>query len=204
MKNVNFGIMYYINLLNGIKKKVTLTKEEESILVSQLKQRTYLKGQYVVQEGDVYRYQTFVISGKVRTFYLDDSGNEHVVAFGIENWWVGDICSFTTQTPAEFNTQCLEKTTVVQISYEAMEQLYKDIPKLERYFRIVIQKAYGNVTKRIVRNHSMSAKERYLLFTKSYPEIAQRVPQYMIASYLGITKEFLSRMRKQMTDEAKS
>jgi len=204
LKNVNFGIMYYINLLNGIKKKVTLTKEEESILVSQLKQRTYLKGQYVVQEGDVYRYQTFVISGKVRTFYLDDSGNEHVVAFGIENWWVGDICSFTTQTPAEFNTQCLEKTTVVQISYEAMEQLYKDIPKLERYFRIVIQKAYGNVTKRIVRNHSMSAKERYLLFTKSYPEIAQRVPQYMIASYLGITKEFLSRMRKQMTDEAKS
>ena len=190
--------------LAQINKKVTLTKEEESILVSQLKPRTYLKGQYLAQEGDVYRYQNFVISGKVRTFYLDDNGNEHVVAFGIENWWVGDICSFTTQTPAEFNTQCLEKTTVVQISYEAMEQLYKDIPKLERYFRIVIQKAYGYVTKRIVRNHSMSAKERYLLFTKSYPEIAQRVPQYMIASYLGITKEFLSRMRKQMTDEAKS
>ncbi len=193
--------MHYISLLNNINQKVNLTKDEESILISRLKQRTYLKGHFIAQEGDVYRYQTFVISGIVRTFYLDENGHEHVVSFGIENWWVGDICSFTTQTPAEYNTQCLEKTTVLQISYEAMEQLYKDIPKLERYFRIVIQKAYGNVTKRIVRNHSMSAKERYHLFTSSYPEFTQRVPQYMIASYLGITKEFLSRMRKKMVDK---
>ena len=191
-------------LIHNIKDKVILNENETAILASKLKQRTYLKGQYIVQEGDTYKYQTFIISGKVKTFYVDKDGNEHIVAFGVENWWVGDICSFTTQTPAEFNTQCLEKTTVVQISYDDMEELYRTIPKLERYFRIIIQKAYGNVTKRIVRNHSMSAKERYLLFTESYPEIAQGVPQYMIASYLGITKEFLSRMRKQMADEAKS
>ena len=191
-------------LIHNIKDKVILNENETAILASKLKQRTYLKGQYIVQEGDTYKYQTFIISGKVKTFYLDKDGNEHIVAFGVENWWVGDICSFTTQTPAEFNTQCLEKTTVVQISYNDMEELYRTIPKLERYFRIIIQKAYGNVTKRIVRNHSMSAKERYLLFTESYPEIAQGVPQYMIASYLGVTKEFLSRMRKQMADEAKS
>ena len=128
----------------------------------------------------------------------------NIVAFGIEDWWVGDICSFTTQSSAEFNTQCLDKTTVIQISYNDLEQLFKDIPKLERYFRIIIQKAYGNMSKRIVRNHSMSAKERYLFFIKSYPNIAQRVPQYMIASYLGITKEFLSSIRKQIINEPKS
>lgn len=196
--------MKFENFLKHIKQKIKLTDNEEAILVAKLKHRTYLKGQYIVQEGDIDKYQTFIVSGKVRTFYLDDKGFEHIIAFGIENWWIGDICSFTTQTPAEFNTQCLEKTTVIQIPYSHMEQLYIDIPKLERFFRLIIQKAYGNMSMRIVRNHSMSAKERYLLFIKSYPNIAQRVPQYMIASYLGITKEFLSSIRKQITNEAKS
>ena len=196
--------MKFEDVLEHIREKVNLTESEESILVAKLKKRTYLKGQYIVQGGDVCKFQTFIQLGKVRTFYLDDNGNEHIIAFGIEGWWVGDICSFTTQTPAEFNTQCLENTTVLQLSYEDMEQLYIDIPKLDRYFRIIIQKAYGNMSKRIVRNHSMSAKERYLLFIESYPEIAHRVPQYMIASYLGITKEFLSNIRKQIASKSKS
>ena len=132
-------------LLLHINEKVSLTEPEESIIASKLKQKIYLKNQYVVQEGDIYKYQTFVLSGKVRTFYLDKDGNEHIVAFGIENWWIGDICSFATQAPAEFNTQCLEKTTVVQISLSDMEELYRTIPKLERYFRLTIQSAYGNM-----------------------------------------------------------
>ena len=113
----------YENLLAQLNQKISLSDKEEAILVARLKHRTYLKNQYIVQEGDTYKYQTFIISGKVRTFYLDDNGNEHIITFGIENWWVGDICSFTTQTPAEFNTQCLEPTEVLQISYEDMEQL---------------------------------------------------------------------------------
>ena len=185
-------------LLQHIAKKVTLTKDEETILISRLKERTFLKGQYIVQHEDVFRYQTFITEGKVRTFYLDENGNEHIISFGIEDWWVGDICSFVTQTPAEFSTQCLERTKVIQISFDDMQQLYKDIPALERYFRITIQSAYGNMSKRIIRNHSMSAKDRYVLFLKSYPNFAQRVPQYMIASYLGITKEFLSTIRNQL------
>ena len=192
--------MAFNTFLAHINQKVTLTEDEKTLLVSKLKLRTYLKNQYIVQEGDVCRYQTHILSGKVRTFYLDDDGNEHIIAFGIENWWVGDICSFTTQTPAEFNSQCLEKTTVVQISYTDMEQLYLDIPKLDRYFRLIIQTAYGNMSKRIIRNHAMTAKERYLQFLDAYPDIAQRVPQYMIASYLGITKEFLSTIRKQIAN----
>ncbi len=192
------GLIAHINDL------VALSEEERDAVASKVKERKYLKGQYIVQEGDVCRWQTFVLSGKVRTFYLDENGNEHIVAFGFEDWWVGDICSFTTQTPAEFNTQCLEDTRVLQISYHDMEDLYREVPKLERYFRLIIQKAYGNMSKRIVRNHSMSAKDRYLLFLEHYPEVSQRVPQYMIASYLGITKEFLSAIRKKLNEEAKS
>jgi len=192
--------MEFKSILAHINNKVSLTESEESTIISKLQKRTYLKGQYIVQGGDISRFQTFILSGKVRTFYLDDNGNEHIVAFGIEEWWVGDICSFTTQTPAEFNTECLENTTVAQLSFEDMEQLYNDVPKLDRYFRVIVQKAYANMTKRIIRNHSMSAKERYLLFINSYPEIARRVPQYMIASYLGITKEFLSTIRKQIAN----
>lgn len=188
-------------LLNCIHTKVVLTEAEQALLASKLYLKTYLKGQYIVQEGNICRYQTFILSGKTRTFYLDKEGNEHIVNFGIENWWAGDLCSFTTQTPSEFHIQCLEKTTVVHINYEDMEQLYARIPKLERYFRLIVQKAYGNMSKRIVRNHAMPARERYLLFIDTYPNIAQRVPLYMIASYLGISKEFLSRIRKQIAKE---
>ncbi|MFK7796580.1 MAG: Crp/Fnr family transcriptional regulator [Aureispira sp.] len=196
--------MKYQPFLDSICNKITLTEEEKAILINHLLLKTYLKGQYIVQEGNVCKYQTFIISGKTRTFYLDEEGNEHIVNFGIENWWVGDVCSFTTQTPAEFNAQCLDKTTVVHMTYNDMEYLYQAIPKLERYFRLIMQKAYASMSKRIVRNHAMPARERYLLFIATYPNIAQRVPQYMIASYLGITKEFLSRMRKQIAEEQRS
>ncbi len=180
---------------------ISLTKEEEAIIISKSKKRTYKKGQYIVQGGDVCKYQTFILSGTIRTFYLDGNGNEHIISFGIEHWWAGDICSFTTQVPADFDIQCLEKTEVIQINYQDLQELYQAVPKLERFFRILIQKAYANTQKRIVRNYSLSAKERYLLFAEEYPNIIQRVPQYMIASYLGITKEFLSTIRKQLAQE---
>ncbi len=191
-------------IIEHIRQRVKLTEVEAAAVQARLKERSYLKGQYVVQSGDICRNQTFVLEGKLRTFYLDDEGNEHIVAFGFENWWVGDICSFSTQTVAEFNTECIDFTRVVQLSYEDMEELYEEVPILERYFRLIIQRAYGNMSKRIIHNHSMSAKQRYLLFLDSYPEVARKVPQYMIASYLGITKEFLSSLRKQIASESKS
>ena len=184
-----------------LKNYISLTPAEESILAEKLKHRKYLKGQYIVQEGDICRYQTFVAKGKTRTFYLDEQGKEHIVMFGIENWWTGDLGSFITQKPADFNVQCLSNTEVIQISYQNTEQLYKDIPKIERFFRILIQNAYVNTQKRIVRNYSLSARERYILFCEEHPEIVQRVPQYMIASYLGITREFLSHIRKQIANQ---
>ncbi|WP_299895454.1 Crp/Fnr family transcriptional regulator [uncultured Aquimarina sp.] len=195
---------YFESILAHIKRKISLTDSEEELFVSKLKRRRYLKGHYIVQEGDIYKYQTFIISGKVKTFYMGDDGNEHIAMFGMADWWVGDLCSFSTRTPAIFNTQCLDETVVVQINYEDMMELYREIPQMERYFRLIVQAAYGNTTKRIVQNHSMPAKERYLLFSETHPEIIQQIPQYMIASYLGITKEFLSTIKKQLAEELKS
>lgn len=185
-------------LLKYITKFIDLSSKEISTLSNHIKTRTYLKGQYIVQQGDICKYESFVISGCAKTFFIDRDGNEHIVMFAIENWWTADLGSFITQEAADYNVQCLEKTTVAQFSYESLEHLYKEIPPLERFFRIIIQKAFVASQKRIVRNLSLSAKERYLIFRTQYPDIEQRVPQYLIASYLGITKQFLSKIRAEL------
>lgn len=187
--------------LDYIAQYVTLSPEEEAILLSKVRLRKYLKGQYVVQHGDICKYESFVLSGCLKTFYVDQDGQEHIVMFAVENWWTADLGSFITQTPADFNVQCLENSSLAQMAYEDLQQLYHQIPKLERFFRIIIQKAFVASQKRVVHNFSLPARERYLIFRAQYPQIEQRVPQYMIASYLGITKEFLSKIRSQWINE---
>ncbi|MDH5412969.1 MAG: Crp/Fnr family transcriptional regulator [Flavobacteriaceae bacterium] len=185
-------------LLDNLSKYINLSVEEENNLRSKVKYRKYLKNQYLVQAGDVCRFTSYVISGCTKTFFIDDEGQEHIVMFSAEDWWSSDIASFITQTPADFNIQSIENTEVIQFSYENMEQLYMEIPKLERYFRKIIERAFVASQKRIIRNFSMTAKDRYLIFKESYPNMEQRIPQYMIASYLGITKEFLSKIKSQL------
>jgi CRP-like cAMP-binding protein len=131
-------------------------------------------------------------------FHVNEEGQEHILMFSIEDWWTSDMGSFITQTPADFSVMCLEPTELVMFSHDIIEELYKEIPKLERFFRQIIEKAFVASQKRIVRNFSLSAKERYLYFKNQYPKIEQRIPQYMVASYLGITKEFLSKIKKQL------
>ena len=184
--------------LDYIKQYVVLTAEEEAILLSKIKIRKFLKGQFVVQNGDICKYENFVLSGCLKTFYIDNNGEEHIVMFAIENWWTSDLGSFITQTPADLNVQCLENSELVQVRYDELQQLYIEIPKLERFFRIIIQKAFVAAQKRIINNFSLPAMERYIQFRQQYPNIEQRVPQYLIASYLGITKEFLSKIRSQL------
>jgi len=189
--------------LDYIKQYIELTPEEESLLLSRVRIKKYLKNQFVVQNGDVCRYENFVLSGCLKTFYIDNEGQEHIVMFAIENWWTADLGSFVTQSPADLNVQCLENSELVQVHYNDLQQLYIDIPKLERFFRIIIQKAFVSAQKRIINNFSLPAMDRYLQFREQYPQIEQRVPQYMIASYLGITKEFLSKIRSQLIMQKK-
>jgi len=186
--------------LDHISRYIQLTTGEQSVFLSKVKFRKYLKGQFVVQNGDICRQESFVLSGCLKTFYIDNDGHEHIVMFAIEDWWTADLGSFISQTPADLNVQCLEDSELIQISYNDLQQLYIEIPKLERFFRIIIQNAFVAAQKRIINNLSLPAMERYIRFRDQYPKIEQRVPQYMIASYLGITKEFLSKIRAQLTN----
>ncbi len=187
--------------INYINKHVQLTKDEEAILLSKVSYRKYLKGQYVVQQGDVCKYSAFVISGCTRTFFVNDDGQEHIVMFSIENWWASEIGSFITQTPSDYNVQCIENTEVIQLSFNDQQELFKEIPKLERFFRLILEKAFVASQKRIITSFSLTAKEQYLNFKTQYPKLEQRIPQYMVASYLGISKEFLSRIKNQLISE---
>jgi CRP-like cAMP-binding protein len=190
--------MNYKPFLDYIKNYITLTVEEETILLSKIVKRNYLKDQYISQQGDVCKSVNFIISGCTKTFYMDVEGQEHIVMFSIEDWWTSDLGSFITQAPADFNVQCIENTELIQFTYENLEELYKEIPKLERLFRKIVERAFVASQKRVIRNFSLTAKERYQIFRETYPKIEQRVPQYMIASYLGITKEFLSKIKSQL------
>ncbi|WP_194767709.1 Crp/Fnr family transcriptional regulator [Tamlana sp. I1] len=185
-------------LLDYIRNFVELTEKEEAFLTSKVSYRKYLKGQFVIQQGDVCKYECFVISGCTKTYFVDEEGQEHIIMFSVENWWTSDIGSFITQTPADLNVQCLENTELIMFSHDDIEDLYAEIPKLERLFRLIVERALVASQKRIIRNFSLSAKDRYLFFRNQYPLIEQRIPQYMIASYLGITKEFLSKIKSQL------
>ncbi|GGG51909.1 Crp/Fnr family transcriptional regulator [Bizionia arctica] len=186
-------------LLDYINKYVNLTIEEETLLLSKIVNRNYLKNQYIVQQGEICKSANFIISGCTKTFHMDLEGQEHIVMFSIEDWWTSDLGSFITQTPADFNVQCIENTQLIQFTFDNLEALYKEIPKLERLFRKIVERAFVASQKRIIRNFSLTAKERYQIFKNTYPKIEQRVPQYMIASYLGVTKEFLSKIKSQIT-----
>jgi CRP-like cAMP-binding protein len=188
-------------LLNYINKYISLTEKETLFLISKVTFRKYLKGQYIVQQGDICKKQCFIISGCTKTFYMDAGGQEHIVLFAIEDWWTSDMGSFITQAPADFNVQCIENTELIQITYEDNEEILGKIPKLERFFRKIVESAYAASQKRIIRSFSLTAKEQYLFFKEQYPTIEQRVPQYMIASYLGITKEFFSKIKSQLAIE---
>ncbi len=185
-------------LLDYIDGHISLTPDEKSGLLGKIKLRNYLKGQFIVQQGDTCQFLSFVLSGCLKTSHIDNNGQEHIIRFAIEGWWIADLGSFISQTPADCNVQCLENTRVVQFSDSNLEQLYLEIPHLERLFRILFQRAFAASEKRVIRNFSLPAKERYLIFREQYPDIEQRVPQYLVASYLGITKEFLSKIRNQL------
>jgi CRP-like cAMP-binding protein len=185
-------------LFEYISKFISLTTAEQSLLATKVSTRKFLKNQFVVQNGDICKYESFVLSGSLKTFYIDNDGQEHIVMFAVENWWTADLGSFISQSPADYNVQCLENSVLAQIRFEDLQQLYVEIPGLERFFRIIIEKAFVSSQKRVINNFSLPAKERYLKFREQYPQIEQRVPQYMIASYLGITKEFLSKIRNQL------
>lgn len=184
-------------LISNLSKYVSLTSDEAMIIESLFVHRKFRKRQFILQEGDVSRFENFIVKGVTRTYEVDDKGQEHIIQFGLEDWWVGDMYSFLSETPSKYNIDCIEDTEVLQINKPALESLYAKVPKMERHFRILIQNAFIATTRRLSSSLSESAEHRYRDFLERYSHIEQRVANHHIASYLGITPQSLSRIRSQ-------
>jgi CRP/FNR family transcriptional regulator len=182
-------------LLLHIAKFVTLTPVETEILVSVLETRTVKKKENLLEAGQICHHQYFIVKGCCRNFLINEKGNEQTVQFGIENWWLADFLSFHNNAPSDFYIQAVENSDVVSIKKHDMEILLEKVPKLERYFRLVLQKAFGASQRRIKYLFTQSAEERYHHFNALFPEFVRRIPQYMLASYLDFSPEFLSKIR---------
>jgi CRP-like cAMP-binding protein len=185
-------------ILEYIAQYISLTAQEQEYFLSLLKHRKVLKRQFLLQAGDICRFENFVIKGCLRSYYIDDEGLEHVVQFSVENWWTSDLSSFLTGKEANLSIEALEETEVLQIEKPLLEELYIKVPAFNRLFRVLLQNAFVAHQDRMIQRMSMDAAQRYLLFIKKYPNLEQRIPQHQIASYLDITPESLSRIRKQL------
>jgi CRP-like cAMP-binding protein len=178
---------------------VALTKDEEDLIMSHLTPKKLRKKQYLLQEGDVCKMIAFIEKGVLRSFCIDDKGVERIVQFALEGWIISDLYSFLTGDPATYNIDALEHSELVLISKQAHNHLLNALPKYERYIRLQITDAYIALQKRITSVISLQLEERYAYFSSLYPDILQRVPQHMIASYMGLTPETLSRVRRRIS-----
>jgi CRP-like cAMP-binding protein len=181
-----------------LRETVPLTEADEELMRSYLTTKKIRKKQYLLQEGDVCKFVAFVEKGMLRAYTVDEKGGEHIIQFAPEGWTISDLFSFLTQEPAIYNIDALEDSELVLVSKQAQEELIERIPMYERYIRLQITGAYVAMQRRLTSIISQPLEERYGNLTAMYPEIIQRVPQHMIASYMGLTPETLSRVRRKI------
>ena len=184
-------------ILSNFAMHIALSSDEQEKVLALLQQRMVAKRSFLLQAGGIDRYIYFVNRGCLRMFYTDEKAMEHNICFYPENWWACDIVSFFKQKPADNTIQALEDSEVYYMSLSRLEELFLEIPKFERFFRILTQNGFDLYQQRITSNLSKTAEERYLEFRKLYPGLESRIAQKHIATYLGITPVFLSMMRKE-------
>jgi CRP-like cAMP-binding protein len=183
-------------ILDHVLKRIPLSPEEQTHFCSLLSVRKLLPRQYLLQQGEICKYESYVCSGFLRSFYVDDAGNDHTLHFAMEDWWIADSASFIPQVPSRINIVAQEASVVLQIDRTGLEQLFNDIPAFERFWRVLNQQAAISQDQRILNAISMTGAERYEALIAKYPTLEQRLPQKHIASFLGITPVFLSQIRK--------
>lgn len=191
MKNLNIN---KAKVFDG----VNLSDKDLMLADSKFKAISLRKGALLLQQAEVVKYLYYVVDGCLRTYYIDDNNKEHTLQFGIKDWWVTDYTAYYTSSKALLNIECLKDVKLLRIARLDMEFLYKEIPAIETFVRVKVESAFSSVHLRVLRSLSQSAKERYVSFVETYPNIEKSVKNYHIASYLGITTESLSRIRKEI------
>lgn len=190
----------YSLLIGHIGRRVPLQAAQEEQVRDAFVVKRLPARQFLLQHGEVCRHETFVCEGLLRSYHIDELGNEHTLHFAVEDWWITDLASFLHQQPATRHIVAMEPVTVLQISYVRREQLLQD-PVFERFWRMLNESASAAQEERILRDIMYTGAERYTSLLEKYPGIDQRLPQKYIASYLGITPVFLSKIRKQRSQQ---
>ncbi|MNX29811.1 Anaerobic regulatory protein [compost metagenome] len=185
-------------ILENIAKHVSLTPEEQTLFLSLTETKTYKAKTILLKAGEVCTHSFFVTKGILRSYTIDENGVEHVMSFACPGWWIADMYSYLSQRPGQLYIEVNEDADVVLLSKENQEQLYHAIPKTERFFRILIENSLVANQQRLIDNLSFTAEARYDKFTKKYKELVNCLPQKQIASYIGVTPEFFSKMKARL------
>jgi CRP-like cAMP-binding protein len=191
--------MTYDLILKNIAKHIVLNKDEILYFTSLLREKKICKKSLILKEKQICKEISFVQSGILRAFYIDKMGKESTIMFAITDWWITDMFCFINQQPAMLNIVAIEDSIILQLQKNDLDKLYVEVPKFEKFFRIIMQNAYIREQLRIIQNLSLSAEERYNIFLEKYPQVVKQVTQKQMASYLGITPEFLSMIRSNKT-----
>lgn len=186
------------SLIQYFNSILPLDEEEKSFVEEVFNERRVKRRQFILQEGEICAHNTFVVEGCLKMYFVDNNGKEHNLQFAIENWWIGDIGSFHTEEPSKLNIEAIENSVILQIKKEDQLKLFVDYPKFNRIFRVLAENAMVGLQKRTIQNISSTAEERYLDFLKRHPQFFNRISNVQIASYLGVTPEFLSAIRKKI------
>jgi CRP-like cAMP-binding protein len=184
-------------LLAYFNELIPLDAQEQKLVISLFKPRLYRKRQYLLQEGDICTQFYFVVKGCLRMYKIDDKGTTHILQFATENYWINDLGSFHDLRPSELAIDALEDSVVLQISRDDLIALYLQAPKFDRIFRVLLENSFVRLQNRLLQNISSTAEDRYQSFLELYPHLLNRLSQVQIAAYLGITPEFLSRLRNK-------
>ncbi|SDB36413.1 cAMP-binding domain of CRP or a regulatory subunit of cAMP-dependent protein kinases [Flavobacteriaceae bacterium MAR_2010_188] len=187
----------YPEITNHVLKEIDLTNEELEEFLSILSEQVVLRKDNLIVPGDVVDYEYYVVKGCMKAYFMDSFGDRHILQFAVEDWWISDFEAFFNNEAANLYVEAIEDTYLLGIHREALEILYKRIPKFERFFRLKTTAAFISLRRRVLSTLQLNSKERYLKFCEKYPSIAERVPNYHIANYLGIKPESLSRIRRE-------
>lgn len=185
-------------IITNVSKHIRLTPEEQSYFLNILQTKSLKKKQILLHEGEICKSSAFIMSGCLRAYTIDHNGFEHILQFAPKDWWIADMYSLITQQPATLSIDAVETTEILLLPRTAQEQLFVEVPAFERFFRIITEKALVTARRRVLDTLSLTAQQRYENFCKQYPTLIYTLPQKQIASFIGVTPEFLSKMRKEL------